>query len=265
MTTLIALAAMILGAGVAFGETVRWKGEIVLKAPVLIGRGETLVVDPGTRIVMDAPDADGDGVGDVWISVLGGSVEIRGTADRPVVVTGRPGSPLKASWKELLIEESPSVVITHTLFERAFWPLQIHSSVARVEFCTFRDNLEGGLRFRQGTMTIRGNSFAGAGIGIRYHDSGPVIAGNAFSCDKGIFFTDCVREGSIAGNTFACREYDLQVGFFQEGPVTVGGNVFVRPMGGRLRDRIYDRAMDADLQEVLFSDRPVVRFSGEGR
>jgi hypothetical protein len=114
-------------------------------------------------------------------------------------------------------------------------------------------------------MTVRGNSFSGAGIGIRYHDSAPVIAGNDFACEKGIFFTNCVREGWIAGNIFNCREYDLQVGFFQEGPVTIGGNTFIRNPGGRLRERIYDRALDADLQEIVFTAAPVVRYSGEGR
>lgn len=266
-------------AGARLGDTVItrdtvWSGDIRITGRVVVRRGVTLTLTPGTTVRFGRFDLNGDGIGDGELRILG-RIAARGTPSAPVRFASAEKEPRAGDWSYLLIFTSGAGnVLEHCIFEHAFSGLQVHFSRAAVRDSLFTGNREG-IRFGRAEMRIEHNRFSGNDIGIRHHRlEGPVTMARNEIIDNevGIFFVPSgqntvdfspsayapdpryvlppdVRDNTIAGN----RRYNYQVGERQGHNIPLAGNWWGSAEDTVVRSGIFDRRSDADLGEALIA------------
>ncbi len=262
-----------------------WEGEVVIEGVVVVRRGVTLTITPGTRIRFRKIDRNKDGIGDGEIRVLGRLVA-QGTPRHMITFTSAEKKPREKDWSYLLFftsgEES---VVEYCLFEYAFTGLQAHFSKAVVRDSCFRRNHEG-MRFGRAELRIEHNDIVDNTYGIRHHRlEGPVdIQYNTIrNNDVGIFLVPSgqnkvdfsprryevdpehrmlplIRLNTIAGN----RKYNYRLGERQGYDIVLADNWWGSANSDAIQDTIYDRRKDDSLGAVDFTPylRAPVRGAG---
>ena len=181
---LIAFAITSCGAKQSFPEQVYssqviksdmvWSGQVTVKGVVVVGRGATLTIKPGTTVLFEKVDSNNDSIGDSEIRVLG-RLLARGTDDKPILFQSGALNPHRKDWSYILFFTSGQVsVVEHCVIKHGFSGLQAHFSTVNIANVTFQDNHEG-LRFGRAKLTIKNNRFVDNDIGIRFtRMEGPV-------------------------------------------------------------------------------------------
>ncbi len=248
-----------------------WSGEVLIEGALLVARGATLRIAPGTVIRFKRIDRDGDGVGDGEIRVLG-RIIARGTPDRPIRFMSAEREPRPGDWSYLLLFTSGEEnVIKYTIFEHAFSGLQVHFSRAIITDSVFRNNKEG-IRFGRAELVVEHNEIKNNDIGIRYHRlEGPVeIRGNLitengvglflvpsgqksvdFSVDTYIpdiryYMYPLVKDNTIADNL----RYNYQLGERLSTDIPLEGNWWGNSDVERIRTTVFDREREPELGKV---------------
>ncbi len=255
--------------GIRQNET--WRGEIRIRGSVVVQKGATLTILPGTTVRFEKIDVDGDGIGDSELYVEGELVA-EGTHDRPILFTSAGKDPAPRDWKYLFINLSRRAVLSHCVSEYAFSGVQIHFSRASVSDCTFRRCVDG-LRFSTAEGTFAGNRMTGNVYGVRYEERGSnaVLARNEITGNKvGIFCVMespgriVIRENRIHGNA----DYDFKLGNRQRTDIPARENWWGTADAEAIRAKIFDRRMEPELGAVLFEPflaAPPPAPQGEGR
>jgi hypothetical protein len=239
--------------GLASDET--WRGEVRIRGSVVVPRGVTLTIEPGTVVRFERIDVDGDGIGDSELYVEGNLVA-EGAPGRPIVFTSAGKTPSARDWKYLFVNLSRKTVLTWCVSEYAFSGVQIHFSRATVTHCLFRRNVDG-FRFSTAEGTFSRNRMTENVYGVRYEErnSTAVLSGNDITGNKvGIF---CVMESTgkvtIRGNRIhGNADYDFKLGNRQKADIPVPGNWWGTADPEAIRKRIFDRGTEAELGGVLF-------------
>lgn len=239
--------------GLASDET--WRGEVRIRGSVVVPRGVTLTIEPGTVVRFEKIDVDGDGIGDSELYVEGNLVA-EGAPGRPIVFTSAERTPSARDWKYLFVNLSRKTILARCVFEYAFSGAQIHFSRATVTRCLFRRNVDG-FRFSTAEGIFSRNRMTENVYGVRYEErnSSAVLSGNDITGNKvGIF---CVMESTgkvaIRGNRIhGNADYDFKLGNRQKADVPVPGNWWGTTDPDAIRKRIFDRGTEAELGRVLF-------------
>jgi len=239
--------------GLSSDET--WRGEVRIRGSVVVPRGVTLTIEPGTVVRFEKIDVDGDGIGDSELYVEGNLVA-EGAPGRPIVFTSASSTPSARDWKYLFVNLSRRTVLTRCVSEYAFSGIQIHFSRATVTNCLFRRCVDG-FRFSTAEGTFSRNRMTENVYGVRYEErnSAAVLSRNDITGNKvGIFCVmessgkTTIRENRIHGNA----DYDFKLGNRQKADIPVPGNWWGTDDPAAIRARIFDRGMDAELGRVLF-------------
>jgi hypothetical protein len=232
-----------------------WRGEVRIRGSVVVPRGVTLTIEPGTVVRFEKIDVDGDGIGDSELYVEGDLVA-EGAPGRPIVFTSAEKTPSARDWKYLFVNLSRKTILTRCVSEYAFSGVQIHFSRATVTNCLFRRNVDG-LRFSTAEGTFSRNRMTENVYGVRYEErnSNAVLSRNDITGNKvGIFCVMestgkvTIRENRIHGNA----DYDFKLGNRQKADVPAPGNWWGTADPGAIRARIFDHGTDAELGHVLF-------------
>jgi hypothetical protein len=239
--------------GLASDET--WRGEVRIRGSVVVPRGVTLTIEPGTVVRFEKIDVDGDGIGDSELYVEGNLVA-EGAPGRPIMFTSASATPSASDWKYLFVNLSRKTVLTRCVSEYAFSGVQIHFSRATVTHCLFRRNVDG-FRFSTAEGTFSRNRMTENVYGVRYEErnSNAVLSRNDITGNKvGIF---CVMESTgkvtIRGNRIhGNADYDFKLGNRQKADVPVPGTWWGTADPEAIRKRIFDRGIEAELGRVLF-------------
>ncbi|NJC89115.1 MAG: hypothetical protein FIB02_11400, partial [Desulfuromonas sp.] len=143
-----------------------WAGEVRIRGVVTVKKAGHLTILPGTRVVFEPLDRDGDGIGDGELLIEGGLVA-RGTAEAPIVFTSGAAQPKAADWKFLYLDFAREGEIDHVISEYAYSGVQIHFCKATVTDSEFRHNVDG-LRFSTVNLVAAGNRMHHNVHGLRY-------------------------------------------------------------------------------------------------
>jgi len=239
--------------GLTADET--WRGEVRIRGSVVVPRGVTLTIEPGTVVRFEKIDVDGDGIGDSELYVEGNLVA-EGAPGRPIVFTSAEAVPSPRDWKYLFVNLSRKTTLSRCVSEYAFSGVQIHFSRATVTRCLFRRNVDG-FRFSTAEGTFSRNRMTENVYGVRYEErnSTAVLSRNEITGNKvGVFCVMessgkvAIRENRIHGNA----EYDFKLGNRQKADVPVPGNWWGTDDPAAIRARIFDRGMEPELGRVLF-------------
>ncbi len=262
-----------------------WSGRIIIKGVVVVGRGVTLHISPGTTVAFRRLDQNDDGVGDGEIRVLG-RLLAQGSAARPITFRSAESTPRPKDWSYILLFTSgQKSVIDNCRFQYAFSGLQVHFSTATVTNCLFSNNNEG-LRFGRAKLKIDHNEFRDNNIGIRFtRMEGPVeIKYNNISRNHvGIFlvpsgqnivdFFDPNRTGRpwnvghleiVNNNIYANDDYNLKLGAKQKWNLKISGNWWGGDDTKVIRARIFDHQRDSALGKALITPLSATRITGAG-
>ena len=249
-----------------------WTGLIVIEGVIVVGRGATLTIKPGTQISFKKIDRNLDGIGDAEIRVLG-RILAQGTNTAPILFHSAEAKPAPLDWSYLLIFTSGDHnIIEFCRFEDGFSGLQVQFSTATVSDSWFRNNNDG-IRFGRAKLSITHNSFTHNSIGIRFtRMEGPAdIKNNVISNNKvGIFLVPSgqnIRDffkpgrGGTAWNkghlhishnsVFNNRQYNLKLGAKQQWDLNIDNNWWGSEDTEVIQNGIFDKNDDDELGTAI--------------
>jgi hypothetical protein len=245
---------LLLEKGVIAADTV-WSGTVLLKGQIVVKKGATLTILPGTVVRFLWSDEDGDAIGDGELNVEG-RLLAEGTRERPIVFTSARETPAMKDWTFVMISTSKDSVLAHCVLEYAFTGVQIHYSTCTVRDCLFRRNWEG-LRFSTTRADIHHNDFLDNGTGIYYQSHGSPVtvtrnrfAGNGYAvfapirCSSTVEFSRNNFEGSL--------RYQVNLGDEQVQDLDFRHNWWGSADREVIQSGIFDRHRDARLGRVIF-------------
>ena len=258
-------------ADVVISRDETWSGEVEITGTVVVRRGITLTIAPGTTVRFVKVNWNSDDIGESELRVLGRLVA-KGTAEQPIHFRSAEKKPNPSDWAYILVYAADGVsVLDHCVIEHAFTGLQVHFSQAAVTNSVFRDNNEG-IRFGRAELTIEHNDIDGNHYGIRHTRlEGPVaIRYNLIRRnDVGIFLVPSnqnvpdfaasyARRDLVApvqplvrfNNLVDNRDYAYRLGERQGYDIEVRDNWWGSNDSGMIRTGIYDRESDPSLGRV---------------
>jgi hypothetical protein len=230
-----------------------WSGEVRIDGIVTVKKTGHLTIEPGTRVLFEPRDIDGDGIGDAELLVEG-TLIARGTADAPIVFTSAADQPKPSDWKYLYLDFAREAELDYVISEYAFSGLQVHFCRARVTNSVFRYNVDG-LRFSTVSLYAAGNSMHDNRHGLRYEEraSEAMLHHNDIRDNEiGIFVvtrsTDRARieQNNITNNS----QYNVKLGWQQPGNVTLPNNWWGTSVSADIRETFFDQQFDASLGAV---------------
>lgn len=230
-----------------------WSGEVRIRGVVTVKKDGHLTILPGTRVVFEPLDRDGDGIGDGELLVEGGLVA-RGTAGAPIVFTSGAAQPKAADWKYLYLDFAREGEIAHLVSEYAYSGVQIHFCKATVTDSEFRFNVDG-LRFSTVNLTAAGNRLHHNTHGVRYEERrsrAHLHHNDIRDNDIGLFVVTrsddaaLIEYNNIAGN----RQYNVKLGLEQPGHVTLPRNWWGSTDLAAIEQTFFDGRRDPSLGRV---------------
>jgi len=249
-----------------------WSGRIKVRGVVVVGRGTTLKITPGTSVLFEKVDSNNDGIGDSEIRVLG-RLLARGTFDKPILFQSAAANPQKLDWSYILFFTSGQVsVVENCVIKHGFSGLQAHFSTVNIANVTFQDNHEG-LRFGRAKLTIKNNRFVDNDIGIRFtRMEGPVsISFNEIRNNRiGVFLVPSgqntqdffepdrsgkpwntgrllIKDNNISDNSW----YNVSLGEKQFWDLNMSENWWGTGDLAKIRQTVYDKRRDDSLGSVI--------------
>jgi hypothetical protein len=255
------LAAPPLPAPLQLGDTVIsdaviWSGEVRIRGTVTVKKTGTLTIRPGSRILFERIDHDGDGIGDAEIYVEG-SLLAQGTATEPILFSSAAAQPQPGDWKFLYLDYARKAELRHVIAEYAYSGVQIHFCKATVLDSEFRYNVDG-VRFSTVNIEVARNRIHHNRHGIRYEErrgAGSVYQNEIVDNEIGIFVvTRSDNRTLFRNNNIVSRQYNVKLGFDQAGDVTFPLNWWGTNEAAAIRAAIYDHAADATLGRVQTPD-----------
>ncbi len=230
-----------------------WHGEVRVDGVVTVKKTGRLVIEPGTRVVFERRDIDGDGIGDAELLVEGALIA-RGTPEAPIVFTSGAAQPQRADWKYVYVDFAREAVVDHVVFEYAFSGLQVHFCKARVTNSVFRYNVDG-LRFSTVSILAAGNRMHDNVHGLRYEErrsEAHLHHNDIRDNDIGVFVVTRsedrarIEQNNIVDN----RQYNVKLGLQQPHDVTLPRNWWGAADPAAIARTFFDRHADEVLGRV---------------
>ena len=155
-------------------EIITWTmadSPVVINESIEIDETTRLVIEPGVEVRLDHT---------MGILVIG-HLQVRGTSDEPVIFTANDTGLLGPdSWESIrLVTESEDLVhqVEHAVFEGARTGLQISSSSAFVQDCSFTTNRYGMVVRGESSVEVRGcDFFNNSALGLEWEQNASGLA-----------------------------------------------------------------------------------------
>jgi len=230
-----------------------WSGEVHIDGIVTVKKTGHLTIEPGTRVLFEARDKDGDGIGDAELLVEGALIA-RGTEDAPIIFTSAAEQPKASDWKYLYLDFAREAELDYVISEYAYSGLQVHFCRARVTNSIFRYNVDG-LRFSTVSLYAAGNRIYGNRHGLRYEERGSEARlhhNDIRDNEIGLFVVTRsddkarIEQNNITNNS----QYNVKLGWQQPGDVTLPNNWWGMSDPVAIQKTFFDRQFDDSLGVV---------------
>ena len=233
-------------AGILRNNTV-WTGTVKVSGRLLVKRGVTLKIDPGTVVKFVPAKQDDTGLAQCGMLVRG-TIIADGLPGARIRFTSAAQRPRPGDWGEIQIIKSKGSSFTDCDFRYGGWGLHIHHTKIKISDCTFMRNSFGGIRGKGGKVEIAGCVLKGMQIGMRYWKGAPYIHNSDIMDDgTGIFWRQGCEGSKIKYNNFqGNRDYDIKLGEGQSGDIDARLNWW-----GDERPKLYDRHRESYIGRVV--------------
>jgi len=261
---LVFTALLFPGRGVAGEETpiqqvIRqkdtWRKEVKVDGVVIVAKGGSLNIAPGTRVVFSVRDDDGDGIGDSELRVEG-NLEVAGTEKDPVIFTSAAAEPEPADWKYIMINHADSASVSNAVVEYAYSGIQVHYTRGSFSRLVARHNVDG-FRFSTAPVTLENSLLTQNVNGIRFEErgAGAIIRNNRITRNRiGVFAViKCQGLTTFENNSIDDNsDYAVKMGIRQTEDVPMKGNWWGIDDPGTISTGFFDRRRESGLGRVLF-------------
>lgn len=244
------------------------KGNIEVSGTLLVKRGVTLTIEPGTIVTFTKLDRDNNGIGDGELSVEG-RIIAKGTKDKKIIFKSGAEHPATKDWAYILVLATASDnIFEYCDIQHAFTGMQIHYSNAKISDCYFHNNHEG-LRFNRTNLVMEYTTFTDNDIAFRFARlEGRVYLRNNKITDNDVgalFMRPHVNtvdfnepqynleppvliNNSIYGN----KSYNYKIGDRQYIDVNISNNWWGSADANIIADSIFDKNDDDILGQAVF-------------
>ena len=246
-----------------------WKGYVNIKGVVVVKKGVTLTIMPGTVVAFSRIDRDNNGVGDGELRIEG-RIIARGTRTQRIVFSSAEANPQTRDWSYIhLLASQADNLFEYCRFEYGFSGMQVHYSNVRIIDCVFSNDHEG-LHFNTANVVADHNTFINNGTAIRFKRlEGKIVISNNDIHDNeiGVLFgrqqinavdfrnlNKPVEFPSFANNNFYRNEkYNFSMGEGQNLDINVKDNWWGAATTQQIEDSIFDKKSDPTLGQVNYA------------
>lgn len=230
-----------------------WQGEVRITGVVVVKKGASLRILPGTRVVFMPLDRDGDAIGDSEL-LIEGSLIARGTAEAPILFTSGAAQPKKSDWKFLYLDFAQQGEIEHIVSEYAYSGIQVHFCKASIKNSTFRHNVDG-VRFSTVNIEVANNRIHDNTHGLRYEErrsQARIHHNDIFDNDIGIFVVTRSDNQAVIehNNIVGSRKYQVKMGLEQPTDVSLPRNWWGTTDPQTIASGFFDKNFDRSLGRV---------------
>ncbi len=225
-----------------------WSGKVLIQDIVTVFADVTLTIEPGTVIMFEKRDTNGDGFGENEIYIQGEVIAI-GTRAAPIIFTSAEKVKRPGDWGaiNMMISEDKRNIFSNCVLEYSyrgfhahfsamnlvdceiknnFLAVQFQDSKVTIKGCNIHDNNQG-MQFRDSTLLMEGTNLTNNNIGIRCVYSEVDFRGNEIS---GSSMTGFRARGSTVeitgGKVEGCRSGITA----QDSSITVKGSMILNNM-----------------------------------
>lgn len=236
----------------SMANSARWSGTVKVEGQLVVEKGATLTIEPGTKVTFLPGKLDEEGLAESGLLVKG-TIVAKGAPGKRILFTSGAERPAPGDWGEIKLFGSTGSAFSGCDFRFGGWGLHLHDSDIKVENCTFSHNSYGGLRLKGGEVEITGCVIKDMDIGIRYWKSSPSIHHNAITGNKtGIFCRQEAGGSSINfNNIYGNTEYDIKLGDGQREDIDARMNWWGTKDTSYIRRKIYDREREGYIGNVV--------------
>lgn len=114
-------------------------GRVIIEGKVIVERGATLYIEPGTQIFFKNLDEDGDGLSETSIWVYG-NIIAKGESGKRILFTSYEKEKKWGDWREIQINHCKGFVFEYVDIQYSEYGLHIHFSEGEVRNSLFRYN-----------------------------------------------------------------------------------------------------------------------------
>jgi outer membrane protein assembly factor BamB len=201
------------------GET-RWSGEVRIAGQIVVPRGATLTIAPGSRVLF-APGPTGEPAA---LTVLG-RITAEGTAEAPITLAAEgEGGP--ESWEGVRFDYVSGFSLRWVEIRDARYGIHAHFSSGTADHVRLAGNLEGA-RIGRSSIAFLGCRIEGnLSKGLSMTDSANRVTGCTITGNRyGVFLFEGSRGDRFEGNNIVGNGlFDLRLGDFFSGKVALRGN-----------------------------------------
>lgn len=236
----------------SMADNVRWSGTVKVEGQLVVEKGATLTIEPGTKVTFLPGKLDEEGLAESGLLVKG-TIIARGEPGKRILFTSGAERPAPGDWGEIKLVSSTGSAFYDCDFRYGGWGLHLHDSDIKVENCTFSHNSYGGVRGTGGGVEITGCVIKGMDIGIRYWKGSPSIHHNAITGNKtGIFLRQETEGATISfNNIYGNLEYDIKLGDGQKEDIDAKMNWWGGKAPAYIRRKIYDKQREGYIGNVI--------------
>lgn len=273
------LATTVITDRVIAADTI-WKGRVNIKGVVVVKKGATLTLMPGTVVAFSRIDRDNNGVGDGELRIEG-RIIARGTSAQRIVFSSAEANPRTRDWSYVhLLASQAENQFEFCRFEYGFSGMQVHYSNVRISDCLFSDNSEG-LHFNTANVVADHNTFMNNGSAIRFKRvEGKIVIRNneIHNNGVGVLFgrqqinavdfknlNKPVEFPSFVNNNFHHNEkYNFSMGEGQNLDIDVKDNWWGAAANSKIEESIFDKSSDSVLGRVIYAPFLGIPMRGAG-
>jgi len=244
-----------------------WEGDVVISGVIVVKKGVTLTLKPGTTVRFARVDRDRNSVGDGELRIEGRIVAL-GTAENRIVFTSAEKSKSVRDWSYIhLLASQADNVFEYCRFEYGFSGIQVHYSSVRIADCQFANNHEG-LHFNTANVLAEHNTFTGNGSAIRFKrlEGKVVIRNNDIHGNEiGVLFgrqqinavdfqnlNNPVDYPLFTGNSFHDNgKYNFSMGEGQNLDIEVKNNWWGTELTLKVGEGMFDQESDREVGKIV--------------
>lgn len=233
-----------------------WRGQILIDGQVMVAKGVTLSIEPGTDIAFVRKDLNQDGLGDGTL-IIEGRLKALGTRAQPIRFRSAAADPQPGDWLEIHSDFSKEIHLRYCEIRDSAYTLHAHFTRGIVEDCHIHHNIDG-CRLGEATFTLRHNLIEeNQGKGINYRNATVTIRRNIIRRNgSGIFLFESDRTSTIEQNNLYANRDNFRLGDFYTEDVQLGENWWGSADPQQAAATIFDRAQDPTIGAVTLTPSP---------
>ena len=129
----------------SMSKNARWSGTVKVEGQLVVEKGATLTIEPGTKVEFLPGKLDEEGLAESGLLVKG-TIIAKGAPGKRILITSGAERPAPGDWGEIKLFSSTGSAFSGCDFRFGGWGLHLHDSDIKIENCTFSHNSYGGLR-----------------------------------------------------------------------------------------------------------------------